>query len=166
MKQSVPSHWWKLHRAIPWFSQPTARLCQNIAIWRWIWLEHWYHNWYNETYRIVPDRVCLSVSMFPSLWSPGIPAPRSWVFCLRQRSLTFPWWSGEWMPKYIGKSKGVKGIFSRLKWHLAECWRIWLRCLSIGKSNTFREIILPFHRCLLLNLRLWIYAWLWRISGG
>ena len=149
-----------------WFSQPTACLFQKIAIWWWPWLEHCYRNWYNETHRIDPDRACLAVSKFPSLWSPGITVPRSWVFCLRQRSLAFPWWSGEWLPKYIGKSKGVKGIFPRSQWHLAEVWRIWLRCLSIGKSNSFREIILPFHRRLLLNLRFWICAWLWRISGG
>jgi len=27
--------------------------------------------------------------------------------------------------KYIRKSKRVKGIFSRIQWHLAEGWRIW-----------------------------------------
>ena len=41
-----------------------------------------------------------------------------------------------------------------------------LRCWSIGKSKPFKEIISPFHRRLLLNLRLWNGVWLWRISGG
>jgi len=27
--------------------------------------------------------------------------------------------------KYIGKSHRIKGIYSRLQWHLAEGWRIW-----------------------------------------
>ena len=40
-----------------------------------------------------------------------------------------------------------------------------LRCWSIGKSKPFKEIISPFHRRLLLNLRLWNGVWLWRISG-
>ena len=165
MKQSDPSHWWKHQRAIlDFLSQPLvfAKKSQfdGDLGWSTVIVTD------IKTHRIDPDRACLSVSIFPSLWSPGITVPRSWVFCLRQRSLTFAWWSGEWMPKYIGKPKGVKGIFSRLQWRLAEVWRIWLRCLSIGKSNSFREIILPLHWRLLLNLRFWSCAWLWRISGG
>ena len=35
----------------------------------------------------------------------------------------------------------------------------------IGKSKPFKEIISPFHRGLLINLRLWRVVWLWRISG-
>ena len=41
-----------------------------------------------------------------------------------------------------------------------------LRCWSIGKSKPFKEIISPFHRRLLLNLRLWRVSDCEELVGG
>jgi len=43
--------------------------------------------------------------------------------------------------KTIGKSKRVKGIFSRLQWHLAEGWRIWFYGVWFFRSLPLVEMI-------------------------
>ena len=45
---------------------------------------------------------------------------------------------------YIGKSKRVKGIFSRLQWHLAEGWRIWFYCVWFSVPFLFGRYLHGF----------------------